>query len=978
MAFAPDRYPEFYYGSEHVTNDGAIEALFTFKSTIEKISKLIPGPWGDVLIWIDKRLSEVWRVRGAFPGLGPAICAFGIQHGNFMAYEISSRINNDGNPWSYLDKAFDDPSCLPKNLTKQLTPTLKKTWESLPSERLALLKLLSRFEITVDQAKRFYVPEEREKNGIECSDADLLNNPYILYELDRFSVGPISLNTIDLGMFPDQAILNAHPIPNPSALEGPIDPRRMRALIVDTLEKAAVKNGHTLLPQSMVIRSIRERSINPECPLNQDILRAIENEFTSAIALTEMKDGTRAYQLERLKQMGRIIRETVERRLKEKRFSIDADWRGLLDNELGTNIQLDDKELKAREEKTAALKQLSESRIFVLVGPAGTGKTTVLSILCQHPDIKNRGILLLAPTGKARVQLQMKTRLKAMTLAQFLLEYDRYNEKTGVYHLSTREKVFVGETVIVDEASMLTEEQLGALFDALKGVKRIILCGDPRQLPPIGAGRPFVDIVKRLAPPDIENSFPRVGPNYSELTISRRQIGQLCEDIRLAEWFSGRLLGPGEDEFFNLPTQNDSLQRVRFARWDNEDEIEKKILDILVEELGLKDRTDSVGFETFLGGVHSKGYVYFNLGAAEKADSWQILTPVHGLAYGDYEINKQVQQTFRKRMIEWAHNRFNQKIPMPMGPEKIVYGDKVINIKNHRRFKVYPEQEALNYVANGEIGIVIGHFKNKQSKFRGRPKNLNVEFSSQLDFKYSYSIKDFKEEQEQYLQLAYALTIHKAQGSEFDLCILILPNPCSLLSRELLYTALTRQRKRVVILHQGAWTDFKKYSSDYYSDIAKRITNLFWAPTLVRVKDYLFEEFLIHCTRNGELVRSKSEVIIADNLNTEGIEYEYEHELIGDDGQVKYPDFTIKDTETGATYYWEHLGMLFDKEYKDRWQKKLEWYKQQKILPLEEGGGEKGTLIITQDRVVKVGDIEVGAIDSGEINGMIKKVFKKR
>jgi ATP-dependent exoDNAse (exonuclease V) alpha subunit len=67
-------------------------------------------------------------------------------------------------------------------------------------------------------------------------------------------------------------------------------------------------------------------------------------------------------------------------------------------------------------------------------------------------------------------------------------------------------------TVIVDEASMLTEEMLGALIQALKGVYRLILIGDPRQLPPIGAGRPFVDIVKHLAPEGIIEKFPRVGP----------------------------------------------------------------------------------------------------------------------------------------------------------------------------------------------------------------------------------------------------------------------------------------------------------------------------------------------------------------------------------------------------------------------------------------------------------------------------------
>jgi hypothetical protein len=63
-------------------------------------------------------------------------------------------------------------------------------------------------------------------------------------------------------------------------------------------------------------------------------------------------------------------------------------------------------------------------------------------------------------------------------------------------------------TVIVDESSMLTEDMLGALFDSLSGVKRYILVGDPSQLPPIGAGRPFVDIVANLRPRDYEVRWP--------------------------------------------------------------------------------------------------------------------------------------------------------------------------------------------------------------------------------------------------------------------------------------------------------------------------------------------------------------------------------------------------------------------------------------------------------------------------------------
>ena len=178
----------------------------------------------------------------------------------------------------------------------------------------------------------------------------------------------------------------------------------------------------------------------------------------------------------------------------------------------------------------------------------------------------------------------------------------------------------------------------------------------------------------------------------------------------------------------------------------------------------------------------------------------------------------------------------------------------------------------MQYVANGEIGTVVGKFRGKYDKWSG-PLPVNVEFSSQPNFSYSFKGSDFGDEENPPLELAYAITVHKSQGSEFNICFLILPNHCKLLSRELLYTALTRQRDRLVILHQGNWSEFKKYSSETFSETARRYTNLFQDPDLVLVEDRFFEDSLIHRTRRGETVRSKSEVIIADNLdwNTLGI-----------------------------------------------------------------------------------------------------------
>jgi hypothetical protein len=120
-------------------------------------------------------------------------------------------------------------------------------------------------------------------------------------------------------------------------------------------------------------------------------------------------------------------------------------------------------------------------------------------------------------------------------------------------------------------------------------------------------------------------------------------------------------------------------------------------------------------------------------------------------------------------------------------------------------------------------------------------------------------------------------------------------------------------------------------------------------------------------TARGEMVRSKSEVIIADHLANKGIAYGYEQPLTIE-GVTKYPDFTIEDMESGSTFYWEHCGMLHVPSYRHRWEEKLAWYRAHGILPHDEGTGENGTLIITRDEAN-------GSIDSAKITKLIADVI---
>lgn len=973
VAFVPeDRPVEFSYASEHVTHDAAIASLLSCRAAIEKSKEIVNGPWDHVLRWIDTRLSELWKLRGPYPGLGVALTAFGVAHGSFLGYKIESNLQEHEDPWKFVDKVFKDPTVLP-SISHLITEDLQGKWKYVSTtkpDRLSLLKLISRMELTVDQAIRFYVQEERRRHRINCTDEELIKNPYLLFEKDLDSPDPISIWTVDRGIFPTRPVREAHPLSQPSALSGSTDIRRVRALLVNTLEQAASK-GHTLISRDDLVSYIRDLNIEPPCPIDGDLLES--KDFSSVLIKCHLNDGSPAYQLERLATIGDIIRSTVEKRMKAKRHYVDIDWNRQLNEEFEELKDEDKDEMKAREEKAHALKELVESRISVLIGPAGTGKTTLLSILCKQKPIIDGGILLLAPTGKARVRLQQTTNYPAQTLAQFLISKDRYDGITGKYRISDQEKIDCGRTVIIDEASMLTEEQIGSLFNALKSVDRYILVGDPCQLPPIGSGRPFVDIVNHLKPPNVESLSIKVDTGYAELSIKRRQKGTNREDLQFAEWFSGMSLGPGEDEVLNFITAFDAASHMRMVSWKNAEDLHLKLLQTLVDELGLEGINDEIKFGISLGGNKSGDFVYFNRGSGEYADNWQIMSPVKGLSYGIRELNRLIQSTFRKSTRELTNRYRHRQIPNPMGPEEILYGDKVINTINNWR-KGYPEGNCINYVANGEIGIAVGPFISRnrlENEDRRRINSilnwLNIEFSSQQGYTYSYSTKDFKEESSSILELAYAITVHKSQGSEFKLSLLVLPSPCKLLSRELLYTALTRQRDKIVILHQGEVSEIFKYNSDYYSEIFQRMTNLFNPPAPRLIRDRFLEENLINISSKGEPMRSKSEVIIADLLMDAKIEYDYEKPLIGTDGQIRYPDFTIEDYNSGTTFYWEHCGMLRDKEYRERWERKLTWYREQNILPLEDGGGIAGTLIVTADTLE-------GGINAKEIKELIAEL----
>jgi hypothetical protein len=377
----------------------------------------------------------------------------------------------------------------------------------------------------------------------------------------------------------------------------------------------------------------------------------------------------------------------------------------------------------------------------------------------------------------------------------------------------------------------------------------------------------------------------------------------------------------------------------------------------------MKGIDDIVGFDFSLGGETNEEWMNFN--TAESIENWQIISPYRNdETSGSSTLNRYIHGKYRtnENNVKSLHKKRVTK--NPFGNDSILYGDKVINIRNQDRshkMSGYPDEGCENYIANGEIGIVNRIWQKPKDK----SNNHLVMFSSQKGYSYRYHSSISEGDAD--LELAYALTVHKVQGSGFKITIFILNEPengiSSFLSRELLYTALTRQSDKVFVLYNKEPWELKKYSDACYSDLARRLTNLFDKPIICEHEGGWYDNNLIHITINNEKVRSKSEVIVANELKHAEIAYIYEKKLKLDDGSEWLPDFTLIMPD-GREIYWEHLGMLRNRQYRQKWEYKKSVYEKNGISE------KNGNLIISMDK-------SNGGIDASEVAEIIEYLNRK-
>jgi AAA domain/UvrD-like helicase C-terminal domain len=961
----PSHVRVFSYTAELAPTDIALSTLIRCLQSVRKIQEhgIAKGQWRKREDWLNAQIAVAWKDRGAFPGLGSVLEALGMRLGTALALELfaSGDLTANADPWPLIDRLIQDDKPPPANAYAADLAAVRSTWINLPETRRALLKLLSRFALSPTQADQWFDPRKRKhavRSAIE--DEEILANPYVISELDLGDGKefPVSIGVIDRGVLPDAEIAANHPLPQPSRVESVADPRRLRAALVAVLRQAA-NEGDALLSLSEAMDRAANLSLGNPCDIVSDWPSTNRAALTGAIEIVEAPAQDRkdskiiGLQLSDLRAREARLATLLSARVGKAIRQSEADWQSLLVQAISTAggafDPLNHRHALAIAEQASALHRIMSRRLSVLAGRAGTGKTSVMGALLLNEQVAQAGILFLAPTGKARVRLGKAANAEAKTVAQFLYELKRYDGARQRPLFEGGEKYRKEKTIVIDESSMLTMDDLFAVLDALDlaHVQRIILVGDPNQLPPIGVGRPFADLVTFLdntqAKTDDGNPFSGA---LARLTVEVRQAAgenETSDALRLASWFTREPQPVDADRVLSDLGQGHKFNDLDLKFWTNPDELRVRLIEAFRQHLGLKSADDVVGFNASLG-ISDDGRVLFD--RPDGSEAWQILSPVRLHHFGVHEINRWTQRRFRADELRVASNPGG----VSLGDETIVVRDKVIQISNQWRPAYDGEQGTDHYIANGEVGLVA----------KTNHPWSNVIFAGRPNLRFGYSGRDFPGGTGP-LQLAYAITVHKAQGSEFQKIFVVLPKNCRPLSRELLYTALTRSRRQLVLLIEGADASMLfDYSRPERSETARRNTNLFEVVLRQASSDVPYAAHLIHRTEKGHHVRSKSELVIANMLFQSGVVYEYERPLEGEaePGRLR-PDFSFVAAD-GDLIIWEHLGMLNREDYRKGWEWKRRWY--------ESNGFVVGKTLFTSS------DDERGGLNSGDLRGKVDRI----
>ncbi len=709
----------------------------------------------------------------------------------------------------------------------------------------------------------------------------------------------VNFEKIDHGMVPSEDLGNVERI----TLD---DPRRLRCLMHSMLKEAATE-GHTFLEWTSLAEKVNQwHDQNDKSGLfNFDLTAWNQHKDAFSPKVVEDRaDGIHSIYLKRLNDAERKIRSDFINLISDEGIkSAGTDWEKIIKKN----------NTKPSPEQIKALEMLYTSRLSVLTGTAGTGKTTVIRSLIQGIKEKEprHDFMLLAPTGKAALILRDRIddpNVDVMTIHGFLMRKSWINKKNFTLKLGGGEKLQTA-SVIIDECSMIEVMLFATMLRALDmdNIERMILVGDYNQLPPIGPGKIFFDLVNYL-----KNDEKRAVKHLAELHYNWRQA-QGSKASVLASHYAKVAEIPDEDIFtgieageYDISNQKNKSDLI-FDYWKDEEDLQQKIPKILeyaVSILGNKESNKSLG-ERY-NDVHGIPF-----SKSKKIESINIISPYRHTPAGVDNINQEVQKVLRGKDNVDKYSKYGY-----------VFSDKILQVRNYT-YNAWDHtiNQLVNsddtYVPNGTLGFFS---PNNNRKFQ-------IKFPKHFD---RYSYYPTKKQANEMLELGYATSVHKAQGSQFDITIMIIPAEDSdFLNREMLYTALTRSTNTQIILIQKNISILKSRLWLGRSEIVKRNSSLFSTSKGIPTKDFdkYKPENLIYEVLPDLFVRSKGERIISEALAKAEIGFYYEKPLIAKDSKsFKLPDFTFRFKR--KEYYWEHNGMMSDFEYAKRSEKKKRWYQE--------------------------------------------------
>ncbi len=956
IALFPDNPRLFKYATRHMTDDDALGLVESFLPTAQILQELGDDSedWVERVRWLESLIAELWHHRGLLPG-SPAVLRVLSLECAIPFFKDQALRGEEKSAWdailAFLTGLSDDVPGLdiPVNEGK----SARRQWRlRVPEEHGLLQEILPRFDLEERQIKAI-LAERRAENGIYASLEAIAENPYILCEqyVGDDADDMISWGTIDRGLLPSPDVGGERRTDRD-------DPSRFRALLVDKLKGTSQQ---TFLSAPDVLHAVNRRlAVLPEWKRHEFHERYLvaDHEFLSEALEIHDQEGSTYLYLRTVYEDERLVEGKLGFLLDgpniELRLPVtERTWFSYLyDPHSPLAGKADAEYRKAIEGQVAACQRVFLRPLSVLEGEAGSGKTTVIKAIIKaikKGHGKGTSVIALAPTGKAADRIRemldhdeaLRGSVEVATIHSFLAKR-RWLNRNMSFKRDGGNVESSYQTFILDECSMLDLELAATFFRGVRWstVQRLILVGDPNQLPPIGRGKVYADVIDFLKAEAPENTATL---KESLRQMLNRVIGRGTGILDLARLYLRSSIQDSKDEDAELAAE-EMLKRVqeggdidldlRALYWQDPEGLAEQLL----EQIDADMRVDLESS----GEDEIPRWKLWGDAFNDRPEYSQILTPYRGELFGTEALNQACQRSVRGGYIESRGDI-----------DGIRLFDKVIQIRNRPRsrpIKAYnpdaKQAEDLE-IFNGQLGFVRPHaFDSK--KWRGRYfrlKRFQVVFSRRenhwVGFGRGLGRGCRNESVSENLELAYAISVHKAQGSEFDRVYVIIPKEKkALLSPELFYTAVTRAHKHCTLLIQQDMAPLIDMRRPHNSHLLRINSSLFrFRPVpeeLLRVHEW-YEEGKIHNTLAEVMVRSKSEVIITNILHDREIDFRYEKALYAPDGSFYLPDFTIN--WRGSEYYWEHLGRLDLPKYRAKWEVKRAWY--ERFFP--------GRLVITKE-----------------------------